>query len=100
MEYHKLSQEAREHAMKNDRLPLSMTTQFILLKQVNMVKSMVNEGSIYRRTKAQTIIKKQNECFKVQKQMNVMRQEVESLKIEMNKLQHCRVDIKKLARKL
>lgn len=100
MEYHKLSQEAREHAMKNDRLPLYMNTQFMLLQQVNMVKSMVNEGSMYRRTKAQTIINKQRECFKVQKQMKIMKQEVESLKIELNKVQLCRVDIKRFARKL
>ncbi|XP_021742419.1 root phototropism protein 3-like [Chenopodium quinoa] len=100
MEYHKLSQEAREHAMKNDRLPLNMNAQFMLLQQVNMVKSMVNEGSMYRRTSAQMIISKQSECFKVQKQMKIMKQEVESLKNELNKVQLCRVNIKKLARKL
>ena len=100
MEYHKLSQEAREHAMKNDRLPMNMTTQFILLQQVNMVKMMVNDGSMYRRTKAQTIISMQTECFKVQNQMKIMKQEVDNLKIELNKLQVCRVEIKKLARRL
>ena len=86
--------------MKNDRLPMNMTTQFILLQQVNMVNMMVNDGSMYRRTKAQTIISKQTECFKVQNQMKIMKQEVDNLKIELNKLQVCRVEIKKLARRL
>ncbi|KNA22581.1 hypothetical protein SOVF_032820 [Spinacia oleracea] len=100
MEYHKLSQEAREHAMKNDRLPLNISTQFILLQQVNMVKSMVNERSMYRRTKAQMIVNKQSECFKIQKQMKIMKQEVESLKIELSKVQLCKANIKRLVRKL
>ncbi|CAO2836656.1 unnamed protein product [Amaranthus hypochondriacus] len=100
MEYHKLSQEARQHAMKNDRLPMNMTTQFILLQQVSMVKMMVNDGSVYRRTKAQMIINKQTERFKLQNQMKVIKQQVDDLKIQLNKMQVCRVEIKKLARKL
>ncbi|KAJ8425044.1 hypothetical protein Cgig2_006504 [Carnegiea gigantea] len=95
LEYHKLSKEAREHAMKNDRLPFNITTQFISLKQVNMVKSMVDPGSLYRRTKDQMIMNVNSEscreCMKAQKEMKMMKREVESMKMELNKLQLCKL---------
>ncbi|KAL9248093.1 hypothetical protein vseg_021453 [Gypsophila vaccaria] len=104
MEYNKLSQEAREHAMKNDRLPLNTTTQFILLEQVKMMKSAVESGSTYRRTKAQLVVNlkadSRRECRQVVKQTSVVKQEIESINFELDRMQACRVQIKRLAKKL
>ncbi|KAK9690478.1 hypothetical protein RND81_09G130400 [Saponaria officinalis] len=93
VEYNKLSEEAREHAMKSERLPLNTTTQFILLEQVKMMKSVVESGSIYRRTKAQMIINVKADSRRECKQ-------IETIKSELNRLHACRVQIKRLARKL
>ncbi|KAK9291466.1 hypothetical protein L1049_019414 [Liquidambar formosana] len=57
MEYHKLSQDAHKHVMKNDQLPLNITTRFILLEQVNMTRSMTSLGLNYQRTRSQAIIR-------------------------------------------
>ncbi|XP_074304508.1 root phototropism protein 3-like isoform X3 [Silene latifolia] len=104
IEYDKLSEEAREHVMKNDRLPLNITTQFILLEQVNLTKSVVESGSIYRRTKAQTIINlkadSHKECMQAHKDIKMMKQETDNIQAELNKLQECRLEIKRLARKM
>ncbi|KAL3573522.1 hypothetical protein D5086_024135 [Populus alba] len=57
MDYHKLSKEGLEHAARNDRLPVNITTRLILLEQVNMARSMTSVGSNYQRTKTQAIIR-------------------------------------------
>ncbi|KAK3006124.1 hypothetical protein RJ639_015503 [Escallonia herrerae] len=44
LEYQKLSQDAREHAMKNYRLPLNMTTRFVLLEHLNTTRSITANG--------------------------------------------------------
>ncbi|KAK9691873.1 hypothetical protein RND81_09G225800 [Saponaria officinalis] len=105
MEYNKLSEEAREHAMKNERLPLNTTTQFMLLEQVKMMKPVVESGSsIYRRTKAQMIINvkadSRRECKQVVKKTRNVKHEIETIKSELSRLHACRVQIKRLARKL
>ncbi|KAJ8572918.1 hypothetical protein K7X08_009429 [Anisodus acutangulus] len=81
MEYHKLSQEARTHAMKNDRLSDNIRTQFILVEEVNMTRLLTSDSSSYQRTKTQTIMKVSNGPGKSwmnssQKEMKTMKQEV------------------------
>ncbi|MED6207501.1 hypothetical protein PIB30_036370 [Stylosanthes scabra] len=50
LEYHRLSQEARVHVTKNNRLPVKLTTKFMLLEQVNMATSEreVGKGSDHK----------------------------------------------------
>ncbi|KAK6911526.1 LOW QUALITY PROTEIN: NPH3 domain [Dillenia turbinata] len=94
MDYHKLSQEAHEHMMKNDRLPLSFTSRFILFKQVNMARSMTAAGCNYHRTKFQTIMRVSRGLdkgwMKSQKEIKIMKQDVERIKSQV-----CRVELQK-----
>ncbi|OMP12735.1 hypothetical protein COLO4_02818 [Corchorus olitorius] len=98
MEYHRLSEEARQHAMKNDRLPLKVVTQFMLLDQVKMVRFMTaneaNQKDI--RTKTRTSIKGLDRgCMQMtpRKEIKLMRNEVENMKMQLNQLQLCKAKL-------
>lgn len=99
LEYHRLSQEAREHVTKNDRLPLKITTRFILLEQVNMTKSMTAIGSNYQRTKSQEIVRVNKGLGKgwmnSQKELNLMNKEVETMMVQLNDLHMCKIKLQK-----
>ncbi|KAJ7977995.1 Root phototropism protein 3-like [Quillaja saponaria] len=98
LEYHRLSQEARQHVMRNDRLPSKMTTQFILLEQVNMTRSMTSTGSNYRRTKTQAIIRVSKSLEKGRKnsqEIKMMRKEVDTMKVQLNELHVCKLKLQK-----
>lgn len=99
LEYHRLSQEARKHVMQNDRLPLKLTTEFVLLEQVNMTASMTSNGSNYRRTKAQTIMRvnKDLERRKIvnAQEINMMRKDVEMIKSQLLKVHSCKLKLQK-----
>lgn len=104
MEYHKLSQEARLHALKNDRLPNNIRIQLVLLEQVNMTRLLTSDGSIYQRTKSQTIMKVSSGLNKSwmnssQKEMKAMRQEVEMLKTQVVELQQRRMELQRQMKK-
>lgn len=97
LDYHRLSQEAREHVMKNDRLPRKITTRFILLEQVNMANSMKAMGLSYQRTKNQAIVGVTKSSGKglmsSQKELEQMSKEVETMKVELNDLQMCKIKL-------
>ncbi|KAF7817887.1 root phototropism protein 3-like [Senna tora] len=98
LEYHRLSQEARQHVMKNERLPLKLTTRFVLLEQVNMTKSMTSNESTYRRTNTQTIIRVNKDLEK--RKMNVqeiqmMRKDVEMVKSQLKDVHMCKMKLQK-----
>ncbi|KAF5453992.1 hypothetical protein F2P56_023694 [Juglans regia] len=99
LEYHRLSQEAREHVMKNDRLPLKIMTQFILLEQVNMTGSMTASGSNYERTKTQTIIRVskglENGWMNRKEEIKIMKKEVDKMKVQLNELQMCKLKLQR-----
>ncbi|KAK4851116.1 hypothetical protein QYF36_012528 [Acer negundo] len=99
MEYHKLSQEARQHMMKNDRLPVRLRTQLILLEQVNVTRSMTGAGSTFRRTKAQAIIRVsqglEKEWMRSQKEIKMMTKEVETMNMQLNQLNMCKIELQK-----
>lgn len=103
MEYHKLSQEARQHMMKNDRFPLKMRTQFILLEQVSMARSMTAAGSNYRRTKTQAIIRVskglERGCSLASQEIRMMKKEVEAMKTKLNQLQMCKMQLQNQAKR-
>ncbi|XP_048432878.1 root phototropism protein 3-like [Pyrus x bretschneideri] len=97
LEYHRLSQEAREHVMKNDRLPLKINARFILLEQVNMSRSMVAIGSNYRRTMTQAIVRVNKGLGKgmanLRKELNSMAEEVETMRLQLNDLKICKTKL-------
>ncbi|CAN4108712.1 unnamed protein product [Withania somnifera] len=100
MEYHKLSQEAQTHALKNDRLPDNIRIQFILLEQVNMTRLLTSAGSSYQRTKSQTVMKVSNDLGKSwmnssQKEMKAIKQEIEMLKAQVGELQQRRMELQR-----
>ncbi|EEF49813.1 protein binding protein, putative [Ricinus communis] len=99
MDYHKLSKEARHHAMKNERLPLYFSMRIILLEQVNVTKSMTGNGSNYRRTRTQTIIRVSKGldqgCLTSRKEIKMMKQEVENMKVQLNALQMCKMQLQR-----
>lgn len=99
LEYHRLSQEAREHVMKNNRLPLKIMTRFILLEQVNMARSITAFGSNYRRTKTQKIARVSNGIEKgwmsSHREMRMMKKEVETMKMQLNELQTCKLKLQR-----
>ncbi|KAL8159511.1 hypothetical protein V2J09_001048 [Rumex salicifolius] len=101
MEYHKLSQEAREHAMKNERLPLNITTQFVLLEQVKMARLMTDSGLVYRRNQAQAVIRvdtdERNGFMDSKREVNMIKVEVERLKLQLGKMQLFKLQIKRMA---
>lgn len=99
IDYYKLSQEARKHATKNDRLPMNMATQFILLEQVSMTRTLAAVGSKYQRTKSQAILRVNKglgkQWMSSSKEMEAMKHDVERLKIQVSQLQLCRLEIQK-----
>ncbi|XP_019053152.1 PREDICTED: coleoptile phototropism protein 1-like isoform X1 [Nelumbo nucifera] len=99
MDYHKLSQEARKHAMRNDRLPSNFMVRFILLDHLNMARSMVDDTSRFQRTKTQAFItvskSPAKNLIRTQKELEIMKQEVKRLKLQLNDLQLCRLELQK-----
>lgn len=96
LEYHRLSQEARQHVMHNDRLPLKLTTKFVLLEQVNMTRSMTNNGSNYRRTNTQTTIRVSKDFEKRQinaQEIKMMSKDVEMMKSQLLELNTCKMKL-------
>lgn len=93
IEYNKLSQDARSHALRNDRLPLNIMTRFILLEQVNVTSSITAAGSDYYRTKSQTIMKVtkniSSEMMNSLRELKTMKLEVEAMKEKLRQLQTC-----------
>lgn len=103
LEYHRLSQEARQHVMKNGRLPLKITTRFVLLEQVNMTKTMTGMGSSYHRTKTQAMVRVSKSLGKgwMSSRMEIkqMSKEVERMKMQLNELQMCKLKLQKQLKK-
>ncbi|KAK7277912.1 hypothetical protein RJT34_22931 [Clitoria ternatea] len=98
LEHHRLSQEGRQHVMKNDRLPLKLATEFVLLEQVNMARSMTNNGSNYQRTHAQTIIRVNKDFEKRQinaQEIKMMSKDVETMKSQLLELNTCKIKLQK-----
>lgn len=98
LEYHRLSKEAREHVMKNNRVPLKIATRFILLEQVNMMRSKTTSGvgSSFQRTKSRAISKSlEKGWIKSQKEIKKMTKEVETMKAQLNDLQMCKLKLLK-----
>lgn len=97
MDYHKLSKEAREHALRNDRLPLNMTTRFILMEQVNMMRSATSSGSDYQRKAAQVILRtspgSSHGRLGSRKEVRTMKQEVDAMQAQIRQLQLCRLKL-------
>ncbi|KAI3871544.1 hypothetical protein MKW92_008666 [Papaver armeniacum] len=91
LQYDKLSKEAKNHAMKNDRLPLKVTIKFLLLEQLNMTKSILTVGSNFVRTKSQAIVRRElaKRWEKAQKEIAFMKDEMEKMKIQFNDLEKC-----------
>ncbi|KAG5626188.1 hypothetical protein H5410_011406 [Solanum commersonii] len=105
MEYHKLSQEAQIHALKNGTLPDNIRTQFILLEQVNMMRLLTSDGSSYQRTKSQTIMKVSSGLRKSwmnssQMEMKAIKQELEMLKAQVGELQQRRMELQQRTKKV
>ncbi|XVF77826.1 hypothetical protein PTKIN_Ptkin14bG0078300 [Pterospermum kingtungense] len=103
MQYHRLSEDARQHAMKNDRLPMKILTELMLLEQVNMARSMSAIKSIDRKTKTQTIMNVNKGfdrgCITPQKEIKMIRKEVENMKMQLNQLQMCKMKLQKQIKK-
>ncbi|CAN0897108.1 Coleoptile phototropism protein 1 [Linum grandiflorum] len=97
MDYHKLSKEAQSHATKNERLSLLMSTRIIMLEQVNMTRSMTCSS----RTNSQPITLRitnnngsrleNGYTFSPRNEIRMMKKEVESMKMQINELQVCRL---------
>ncbi|KAI8022732.1 BTB/POZ domain-containing protein DOT3 [Camellia lanceoleosa] len=103
MEYHKLSQEARKHATKNDRLPLNIITRFILLDQVNMTRSITTNGTNYQRTKSHAIMRASRGLGKArinsQEEIETMKQDVERIKVKLSELQLHKMELQRQVRR-
>ncbi|KAM7274367.1 hypothetical protein ACFE04_029031 [Oxalis oulophora] len=101
MNHHKLSQEALRHVMINGRLPAEFTTGLIIVEKVNMVKPMaVVVGSNYQRIKVEAIIgackgSDKEWWISSQKEIKMIKSEVEMMKGQLNKLQKCKLEIQK-----
>ncbi|KAK7391984.1 hypothetical protein VNO78_20410 [Psophocarpus tetragonolobus] len=97
LEYHRLSHEARQHVIQNDRLPLKLTTEFLLLEQVNMATSMTSNASNYQRTNTQTIMRVNKDLEKRQivneQEINVMRKDVEMIKSQLLEIYSCKIKL-------
>ncbi|KAJ4954286.1 hypothetical protein NE237_011069 [Protea cynaroides] len=104
MEYDKLSLEARKHTMKNDRLPVNIAIRFILLEQVNTARLMIADESDYQRTKGQALIRQHKgpgKCrFKIQEELQIMRQEIDRMKVQLNELHLYRAELQRQVKRL
>lgn len=98
LKYHKLSQAAREHIMKNNRLPMKYVTNFILLEQVSVTKSRTAFGSIYQQTKNRVVVG-ESKCpgtswmMSSQNEINLMKREVATMKGQLNDIQTCKTKL-------
>nr|GMD48181.1 root phototropism protein 3-like [Ipomoea batatas] len=103
LEYHKLSQEARTHVMRNHRLPESMMVRFILLEQVSMARlsgSFSCSSGHERRNPSGAVVRISKELrMRSQKDVKVMKKDVEMLKIQVGKLQMCRMELQRQIKK-
>ncbi|XP_050225927.1 root phototropism protein 3-like isoform X2 [Mercurialis annua] len=97
MDYHKLSQEARGHAMKNQRLPSYVSMRISLLEQVKMAKPMTGSVSDYQRTISESIIRLSKGCLSVtqQNEIKMMKIEVMKMKMQLNALQMCKMQMQR-----
>ncbi|KAL5701757.1 hypothetical protein ACHQM5_027065 [Ranunculus cassubicifolius] len=99
LEFHKLSQEARKHAMKNDRLPLNITARLILWEQVNITKSILCNTSNYRRSKSQEIVRLPRRLhwrwFRTQKEIQRTKAEIEKMKTQLCHLQDWSIELRR-----
>lgn len=96
LEYHRLSQEARKHVMKNDRLPMKLSTQFVLLEQVNMSWTMTSNGFNYqRKTQTNIRVSKDIEKRQMSQEIKVMRKDVEMMKSQLVNLNTCKMKLQK-----
>ena len=104
MEYDKLSQEARKHAVKNARLPLNIKTRFIFLEQANITRLITNDGSNYHRTKSQAILRVSKNLgkgwVKTHKEVKMMTREVETIKVQLCQLQLCKIGLQRQVQSL
>ncbi|KAF9605497.1 hypothetical protein IFM89_017516 [Coptis chinensis] len=103
MEYHKLSKEAREHAMKNDRLPLNIVARLTLSEQVNATKSILSNNLKYRRSESEETVRAtrgidNSRWFKYHKKLQMMKAEVEKMKLQVCSLQVCKVELQRQMR--
>ncbi|PIA30829.1 hypothetical protein AQUCO_05400138v1, partial [Aquilegia coerulea] len=91
LKYHKLSQDARNHAMKNDRLPVNLTLGLILWEQVNLTKLTLSNNMKYKRSKPQEVVGRTKEVdkrwFKPHKELQTMKTDVEKMKVQLSNLQ-------------
>ncbi|KAI9073861.1 hypothetical protein K1719_044175 [Acacia pycnantha] len=98
LEYHRLSEEAREHVMKNERLPLKLTTRFVLLEQVSMTRSMTTKKN-YRRTSSQTIVRVskdfENGWSSNAQEIQTMRKDLEMVMSQLKDLLTCKTKLQK-----
>lgn len=102
MDYHRLSKEAQEHSLKNDRLPLDMMARFILMEQVNMMRSATNSRSDYRRTATQAVLRtstgsshgSSHSWLSSQKEVRMMKKEVDVMQAQIRQLQQCRLKLR------
>ncbi|XP_010549901.1 PREDICTED: root phototropism protein 3-like isoform X2 [Tarenaya hassleriana] len=104
MEYNKLSREARQHVMKNDRLPVEINARFLLVEQVTATKSITAVGSDCQRTKSQAaakvgkFIERSGSWMKKLKsdyEIKMMKKEVENMKVQLESLEMCKVKIQR-----
>lgn len=95
LEYHRLSQEARQHVMKNDRLPMKLSTGFVLVEQVNMSWTMASKGSNYHRSKTSIRVSKDFEKRQMNQEIKVMRKDVEMMKSQLLELNTCKMKLQK-----
>ncbi|KAL2468598.1 BTB/POZ domain-containing protein DOT3 [Forsythia ovata] len=99
LEYHKLSQDARKHATKNERLPVNITTQFMLLEQVDMSRAFMAAASNNQRTISQAILRVSKGTGKgwisSQKEIKIMKEDVAVLKFQVGELQQRKVELQK-----
>jgi hypothetical protein len=83
--------------MKNNRMPLKIVTRFIQLEQVNMTRSMTAFGSKYQRTKTSILrlTKLGRRWMNSQKEIKIMKKEVDKMKVQLNELQMCKLKLQK-----
>ncbi|KAM6577737.1 hypothetical protein CsatB_029574 [Cannabis sativa] len=104
LEYHRLSQDVREHVIKNNRLPLKTATRFILLEQVSMTRSMASSSNnnSSSNTKAHAFVRANNRslekerCWKnCQKEIRKITKDLETMNAQLKDLQVCKLKIQR-----
>ncbi|CAI8603403.1 unnamed protein product [Vicia faba] len=96
LEYHRLSKEARQHVMKNDRLPMKLSTQFVLLENVKVSWTMASNGFNYqRKTQTNIRVSKDFEKRQMSQEIKVMRKDVERMKTQLLDLNTCKMKLQK-----